>query len=233
MRKDVHRRLFPRAFSGSALAIFEQVASKDLDLNTDELWELLQAHLCDSSHQRITRMTFDTMAWEERKEQLSAFAHHLRVAALALPEAVSDERLIDSFTQSLHGCLRNHALPAYSPFDEFVGGVAMMLQTAIGEGRNRKRYERGREVAEGSRPETRVAQAADNVPAAGIEEGTRKDWQNTALCFRCGKRGHIADQCPQRVPMTRNTKWRGMLGRVGRGSQGHTPRRTSPQEGTS
>lgn len=62
VRKNVHCRLMPSAFSRSALAIFEQVASENLNSNTEELWDLLQARLCISSHQCGMIMMFYTMA---------------------------------------------------------------------------------------------------------------------------------------------------------------------------
>lgn len=110
MRKDMHHRLFPSAFSMLALTIFEQIASQNLNSNTNERWDLLQACLCNSSQKCFMRMNFDTMAWDEGKEDVSAFYHLVWAAALVILDAVFAERLLDCFTQSLHGRLRNHAL---------------------------------------------------------------------------------------------------------------------------
>ena len=44
------------------------------------------------------------MTWDESREGVTQFAQRLRTAAVALPETVPDERLLDRFTHSLAGC---------------------------------------------------------------------------------------------------------------------------------
>ena len=66
------------------------------------------------------------MEWDEGTESISQLAHRLRAAAVALPERVSEERIIDLFTQSLSGRLRDHALAVRGRFDEVASRVSMM-----------------------------------------------------------------------------------------------------------
>ena len=47
--------------------------------------------------------------------------------------------------------------------------------------------------------ETRATLVTPGARRDDIDSSVRKDWRKTALCFPCGKRGHIADQCSQPV----------------------------------
>lgn len=47
-----HRCLLACAFSGTALSIFEDIASSNLGLGAEELWRLAGERLCNASHQR-------------------------------------------------------------------------------------------------------------------------------------------------------------------------------------
>lgn len=91
----LHRRLLVCAFSGTALAIFEEIASAHLDTDADDLWVLLNDRLCNGSHQRSLRVAFDMMEWDDGIESIKQCAHRLRAAAVKLPERVSEERLLD------------------------------------------------------------------------------------------------------------------------------------------
>ena len=84
VQKKYGRRLLAPAFSGSALSVFEGIASSNLYCETEELWDLARDRLCNSSHQRQIRTMFNKMTWREGREDLNQFAHRLQAAALAL-----------------------------------------------------------------------------------------------------------------------------------------------------
>lgn len=98
--------------------MFEDIASTHLDADANDLWKLLQDRLCNGSDQRNLRVKLDTMQWNKGKEEISQFAHHLRATAVALPERISDQKLLDRFTQSLSERLRILALAVLGTFDE-------------------------------------------------------------------------------------------------------------------
>lgn len=57
----------------------------------------------------------------------------------------------------------------------------MIVETPVGQSRNRIRYERVKEVAKAGLLEATVTQEAIKFPASGIYERKRKDWRKTAI----------------------------------------------------
>ena len=93
------------------------------------------------------------MAWDESGERVTQFAHWLRAAAVALPETIPKKRLLDRFTHSLTGRLREHALAVQGTFDDVTSGEAMMSGTKVNTQKEIKfRSERIRAVVDSDRP---------------------------------------------------------------------------------
>ena len=215
VQQGCHRRLLACAFSGTALAIFEDVTSTHLDADANTLWETLQGRLCSSSHQRSLRIGFDTMEWEEGRETIGQFAQRLRTAAVALPDAVSDERLLDRFTQSPSGRLRDHALAVQGTFDEVASRVAMMGPKRAVSGReSRFRSERVAVLTGGNAMEhDKSPQGLSPALSPSATEGRFA----TATCYYCGIKGHLARSCEKkhRDKSQREMRTAGEAGRDG------------------
>ena len=114
---------------------------------------------------------------------------------MALPERVSDVRLLDRFIRSLSGRLRDHALAIHGTFDEVVSRVSMMASTkwnGIGESRFRAELVRAIEDGECRKGGTQAKSTESptvQLPATADERFA------SATCYYCGLKGHLARSC--------------------------------------
>ena len=195
--RGTQRRLLPCAFVGSALAIYELLAADNLHASADELWTLLEARLCNNSHRRALRLKFNMLRWRDGKETVNEFATRVRSAALALPERISDEVLVDRFVQSLPSNMRNLALSISGSFDEVTARVSMMsLVRPPDMTKTRFRSERVQHAAESAGDDD--TEAIAQVPGSPLTGAPYMRFEN-AQCYHCGKRGHIARGCPEKA----------------------------------
>ena len=156
----------------------------------------LSPRLCNASHRRALRLQFGTISWQEGKEAVGNFAGRVRASALMLPNTGSDEIMLDRFVQSLPAHLRNLALLIPGTFDEVTARISMMALTRASESdRTRFRQERILQTSEGSADGDRRAVAPNGEQTRGGPSG---DWIETAKCYRCGVKGHLAADCPEK-----------------------------------
>lgn len=138
------------------------------------------------------------MAWKEGRESLNQFVHRVREAALALPEPVSDDTMLDRFIQSLPPTVQDLAISVPGSFDEVSGRVAMIsASTALETGRGRYRGERVRQLQEEGGQQKSSAARAEPGPQP-IPLPTVEDRFASAMCYYCSQKGHIARYCEKK-----------------------------------
>ena len=185
----VERRLIGLAFEGTAQLVFEEVAAENLGAGAEDLWNLLAKRLYNASQQRAHSAKFLTTFWRERKESIETYATRLRAAALSLPENVSEEMLTHRFIEGLPLRVRSQALAVQGSFDEIVGRVALIAESAG------PAVERVRNVRE-----TAALDASQSASPPGQQKrsnGAAAGRWKERICYRCRRPGHIARFCSE------------------------------------
>ena len=207
VQKGTYRRLLPCVFSESALAIYESVAAEYLDADAEELSRMLEGRLCNASHRRSLHLRFNNMSWREGKESIEEFAIRVRASALALPAKVSDDAMLDRFIQALPSGMKNLALAIPGSFDEVRARVSMMTGP-----RRRDAFlswntgERVNETCEGE-----YIPGHEQTVVVRDEDRRTHDEDRFAnvICYRCGKKGHMAGACPTKGKKPQSPKMDG------------------------
>ena len=117
---DELRRLVGVAFMGPAKRIYEEVTSLHLNAEADELWDLLESKLYNTSQQHGQRASFFAASWKERTESIDQFGARPRTMSLLLPDHVTEEALIRRFIEGLPSRLRAQALLVNGSCDEWL-----------------------------------------------------------------------------------------------------------------
>jgi hypothetical protein len=126
VRSEMLRRLVGLAFSGAAKNIYEEVSASKLSATSDELWDLMEAKVCNVSHQQNQRASFYYTSWKEKAESIEQYGAKLATAAMTLPEDVSDEALIYRFNDGIPHRLKVQALLVRGNYDEIVATTSLV-----------------------------------------------------------------------------------------------------------
>ena len=168
---------------------------------------MLEGRLCNARHRRSLLLRFNNMSWRESKECIEEFAICVRASALALPAQVSDDAMLDRFIQTLPSGIKNPALAIPGSFDEVTARVSMMT------GPRRRDAFPSRNTGE------RVNETCDGKDIPGHEQTAlvRDEDRRThdedrfanVICYRCGKKGHMAGACPTKGKKLQSSKMDG------------------------
>jgi hypothetical protein len=107
VRPDYLRRLVGVDFGGPAKKIYEELSSRNLNADADELWELLEQKLYNVSQQRGQRASFYSASWKEKMESIEQYGSRLATSALSLPDHISEEALVNRLSKGY--CCAKHA----------------------------------------------------------------------------------------------------------------------------
>lgn len=187
IKTNLERRLMPLAFANDALRIFNEVASAELEKSADELWELLEARLCNGAHRKALQDRFFSMTWNERKESVAEYAERLRAASLALPTPIANDVLLNRFKAGLPQKLQDHAILVAGDFDEVVSAVSELSSAQQNTSKEPVRKVR-EEVAAIKTPCNPVLGQTDTM-------GDQRNRYASYTCHYCQKVGHISRFC--------------------------------------
>lgn len=176
------RRLLPFAFDKDASSVYDEVAGGNLECSATELWDKLEARLCNKAHRSALQDKFFNLKWNDRRESVGGYAERLRSAAMALPSAIPSDVLLNRFRAGLPQKLQDQAVLATGDFDEVVSAISRLSSA------QKSTPEHVREVSETSG----ASQTVDRP-----DQGTRFAH---VKCYFCQGLGHIARYCPKKRP---------------------------------
>ena len=221
---DRQRALMALAFEGVALKVFEQTAalSARLHESPEQLWQRLREKLCNKSHIISLRSQLMNVKWDEKRESVAQYANRLRTMSMNLPEDISDDMMINMFTQGLPNRLRIQALAVQGSFDEVVSRTALIAsETGLGK-------ESMRPITEGSKGGN-SSKYGNSSKSSGVNESKQycppsqqesKGGHNQVgnyrprqgafeiICYYCRKPGHIIRDCRERIVNERRLRER-------------------------
>jgi hypothetical protein len=214
------------AFEGVAATVFQNLAATHPSASSPQLWDLTQARLYKSAQVATQRFTAAVMQKDETVEE---FAERLRVLACGLPEATSDDVLLQRLRDGLPNSLKVNSLSVTGEFDAVVSQVCQIAGAITaassktrhaGFAREHVNVVRGKDRETGyqewSKDRSRPLGSLENplVFSPANKENVR-DWNRALLCFNCRKYGHI------RVGAAEECGWPEALQPAGNGLEGN------------
>ena len=169
-------RLLPLAFDGDARRVYEEIAGTCIGFPVDVLWEKLELRLCNEVHRAALQDRFFELRWNEKRESFYAFAQKLRSAALALPNGMTEEIMLNRLKAGIPTRLRDQAQLITGSFDEVVSRLSRVSGAQLSR-------ESVREISE---------EKTNNTSIMDLE---KKERYANYLCHSCGERGHISRYC--------------------------------------
>jgi Retrotransposon gag protein len=221
-------KLIVHAFEGVAATVFQKIAATHPSASATQLWDLMQARLYNSAQVATQRARF-TAAVMQKDETVEEFAERLRGLACGLPEATSDDVLLQRLRDGLPSSLKVNALSVTGEFDAVVSQVGQIAEAITaassktrhaGFAREHVNVVRGKDRETGdqewSRDRSRPLGSLENP--VGFSPANKEDvraWNRARLCFKCRQYGHI------RVGATEECGWPEALQPAGNGLEGN------------
>jgi hypothetical protein len=115
------------AFEGVAATVFQKIPATHPSASATKLWDLIQSRLYNSAQVATQRARF-TAAVMQKDETVEEFADRLRGLDCGLPEATSDDVLLQRLRDGLPSSLKVNALSVTGEFDAVVSQVGQIAE---------------------------------------------------------------------------------------------------------
>ena len=192
---DLASSILSHGFKDRAAVVYEEVVARHIDAGEEQIWELLEKRLYNSTQVETKRDEFENIRWLST-ESVTEYADRLRELASCLPDTLSEQALCSRFIGGLPRSMKSQATVADSgSLDSLVAVTARLaaIQQPIMSGTAGKYTGRSEKILEmGDNEDAPGPPGSSRNPVGPGPDRQVYEPHRSLRCYRCDRYGHVA-----------------------------------------